>query len=330
MAHNIDSMAYVGEVPWHRLGAKVPAGINAEEMIRASGLDWTVVKKPVGRAQPAQRFVLVRKARGPAEVDLELGVVSGRYEPLQNTEAFRFFDPFIQQGVAFFETAGSLGDGGRVWVLARLPGQIEVVPGDEVSRYLLLSNSHDGRGAVTIKFTPIRVVCQNTLILATKEGEKGHLVRHSKKAMPLRLGEVAQMAGLFQSTFDEAAASFRAMARVQMTAQRLEEYLEALFPRTDKQALSGDRPDRWGRVTEVFENPARNGLTGHARHSLWGAYNAVTYVEDYRSTEGKTRPTADAAAALADARLNRVWFGTGADLKLKALETGLKLAANWQ
>ena len=92
-----------------------------------------------------------------------LGLVSNRYVPLQNIEAFSFFEPFIHNGWAQFHTAGALGNGERVWVLAKLDGQIVIGKDDAIDRYLLLSNKHDGTGAVSIRFTPIRVVCQNTL-----------------------------------------------------------------------------------------------------------------------------------------------------------------------
>jgi hypothetical protein len=111
-----------------------------------------------------------------------------------------------------------------------MPGQIEIVPGDEVSRYLLLSNTHDGRGSVTIKFTPIRVVCQNTLVLAMKDGEKAFSVRHSRTSMTLRLDEVSSMIGLFQAVFDDAARAFQRMVKTSMDSTRLDTYLEAVFP----------------------------------------------------------------------------------------------------
>ncbi len=323
MAHNIDSMAYIGEEPWHGLGNAVHAGASADEMIKQAGLDWTVDKTPIGRAQPGQvgsRFMLTRKARDASEQDVPFGVVSHLYKPLQNAEAFRFFDPFIKRGVASFETAGALGSGERVWVLARMPGQIEIVPGDEVSRYLLLSNTHDGRGSVTIKFTPIRVVCQNTLVLAMKDGEKAFSVRHSPNAMTLRLDEVSSMIGLFQAVFDDAARAFQRMVKTPMDSKRLDAYLEAVLPRTPEQRAKGT-PERWARIQEAFESGRPTGHVHGTRNTLWAAYNAITYDEDYRKPR---------SAVTDDSRLNRVWFGEGADRKLVALQKGMELAAAWR
>src|SRR5690606_26120621 len=117
-----------------------------------------------GTEEVFSRYELVRPLAPEAGDDeVLLGVVSHAYEPLQNTQAFDFFDSIVDRKEAFFETAGALGQGERVWVLAKLPDVIEIVRGDDCCRYLLLSNTHTGQGSVIVKFTSVRVVCQNTL-----------------------------------------------------------------------------------------------------------------------------------------------------------------------
>jgi phage/plasmid-like protein (TIGR03299 family) len=129
-------------------------------------------------------------------------VVGHGYEILQNDKAFEFFEPFIVSRAARFETAGALRDGERVWVLAKLADPIRVIGDDVVDRYLLLSNSHDGRGAVSIRFTPVRVVCQNTLNLATKGGSATIHVRHTR-GMYQRLDQAQQekLGQVIEATF---------------------------------------------------------------------------------------------------------------------------------
>src|SRR4051794_34091515 len=112
MPHNVGSMAYYGERPWHRLGTAIPERANAREMIQAAGLDWTVQKIPIPNHRATQddepnRFHLVRQARDNSEVELPLGMVGRQYQTLQNSEAFDFFDPIIGEKKAVFETAGS-------------------------------------------------------------------------------------------------------------------------------------------------------------------------------------------------------------------------------
>jgi len=120
---------------------------------------------------------------------------------LQNTEAFTFFDPIIHAGAAFYESAGALGKGERVWVLARVTSDHEIVPGDRISKYLLLSNSHDGKGAVHVKFTPVRVVCRNTLNQAIERGPTLRVAHTS--SMKDRLKEVAEAVKRIDARFNE-------------------------------------------------------------------------------------------------------------------------------
>ena len=247
---------------------------------------------------------------------MPLGVVSPRYCPLQNSEAFEFFDPIIGEKKAVFETAGSLGNGERVWVLAKVPGELRVVGDDCCSKYLLLSNSHDGRGSISVKFTPVRVVCQNTLILALESGETAHQVRHSKY-MQDRLQGVQALVSLTWKTFERALELFQFLARVQVDTHRLRTYLGAVYPLTEEQRQPNKQPERWEHVIKLFEVGDAPNLS--PSHTLWGAYNAVVRYEDYRR----------AREAGPDRRLNRVWFGQGASLKLLALQQADQFGRHW-
>ena len=195
MVANVQTMAYHGDVPWHGIGRPVPMGLTAEQMIRAAGLDWDVELRPargatkINRKGEVSRYEVVRVPRPASrETEVLLGIVSRRYQPLQNAEAFEFFDPIVGEKKAYFETAGALGEGERIWVMAKMPGAMEIVPGDECMKHLLLSNTHSGDGSVIVKFTSVRVVCQNTLMLAMRDGQKAYRVRHSKR-MQFKLGE---------------------------------------------------------------------------------------------------------------------------------------------
>jgi phage/plasmid-like protein (TIGR03299 family) len=321
MAHNVDSMAYYGDIPWHGLGTEIPGRANAAQMISAAGLNWEVAMRPIPNVganakKEARRFHLVRMPRNGDEIEVPLGVVGARYRALQNKEAFEFFDPIIGDSKAVFETAGSLGNGERIWVLAKVPGEIRVIGDDICSKYLLLSNAHDGRGSVSVKFTPIRVVCQNTLMLALGSGEKAHNIRHSKH-MQDRLQDVQELLKLIWTTFKKAEEMFQALAKVWVDAQRLDTYLEAVYPRTEELRKAKKRPERWDSVAYLFE--AGDFPRLRPSHTLWGAYNAVTRYEDYRR----------AKEAGPDRRLNRIWFGRGADLKLHALQQADGLREQW-
>jgi phage/plasmid-like protein (TIGR03299 family) len=318
-------MAYYGDVPWHKLGTRVPKDVTAEQMIMAAGLDWSVElraargARQINKKGEFSRYEVVRMPRaGSREAEILLGVVSRRYQPLQNVEAFQFFDPIVGEGKAYFETAGALGEGERIWVMAKMPEAMRIVRGDDCFKYLLLSNTHTGEGSVTVKFTTVRVVCQNTLMLAMEDGQKAYRVRHSK-IMQFRLEELAEFLAITQDVFIKAEAEFKRLAKIQMIEKRLEHYLDTVFPRTEGQKKKGTYPPRWGFVEEVFETRPDLQLDG-VRGTLWGAYNAITAFEDYMQPQREELP---------DQRLERTWFGSGADIKLKALTEATALAAKW-
>ena len=325
MPANVQTMAFYGDVPWHGLGTPVPKGVTAEEMIRAAGMDWRVELRPARGAKQINskgeysRYEVVRVARpGTEEAEVLFGVVSRRYQPLQNVEAFEFFDPIVVEKKACFETAGALGDGERIWVMAKMPEALEIVPGDECRRYLLLSNTHTGAGSVIVKFTSVRVVCQNTLMIAMEDGQKAYRVRHSKR-MQFRLDELAEFLAITQKVFLNAEECFRRLAKIRMIEDRLERYFEAVFPRSEAQKKNGDKPQRWGFLREMFEGRPDLQMPG-VRGTLWGAYNAVTRFEDYKQPQQEE---------MQDQRLERTWFGGGADIKLKALGKAKELSAHW-
>lgn len=324
MPANVQTMGYYGELPWHGLGKQVPKGVTAEQMIRAAGLDWEVELRPargareINRKGEFSRYEVVRVPR-PAtnENEVLLGVVSRRYQPLQNVEAFSFFDPIVGESKAYFETAGALGEGERIWVMAKMPGAMEIVRGDECFKYLLLSNTHSGDGSVIVKFTAVRVVCQNTLMLAMEDGQKAYRVRHSKQ-MQFKLDELAAFLSMTQEVFLKAEEQFKRMAKIQMIEGRLEHYFEAVFPRSAVQKRKGEKPTRWEDVRKVFETQDLQlpGVPG----TLWAAYNAITWFEDYRRPQQEEQP---------DRRLERTWFGDAADTKLRALVKATELANSW-
>jgi phage/plasmid-like protein (TIGR03299 family) len=335
MAHNIDSMAYYGEVPWHGLGKRVSLGIKSEEMIRAAGLDWEVQMRPARGAKidikgTASRYELFRMPRSNSEQgelfptlrsyseenEILLGVVTKNYKPLQNVEAFSFFDPIIKQGKAYFETAGSLGQGERIWVMAKLPDIVKIAHNDECWKYLLLSNNHTGEGSVIVKFTMIRVVCQNTLMLSMEDGQKVFRIRHSKFKMFERLDDLTELIAQTLETYKRAEELFKKFVQIQMKTAMLDEYLEAIYPRNKVQKKETTHPEKWDHVKKLFEDNAW--LTfGGIKGTLWAAYNAVTQFEDYRMP----RVEEDG-----EKQLNRIWFGSSAEIKYKAFQKAQEFA----
>jgi phage/plasmid-like protein (TIGR03299 family) len=314
------SMFYIDEVPWHGLGTKLDKPATAQEAITAAKLDWPVVKLPLFagsiRIPVPDRFAVVRKTGNLiARTDPVLGVVSNEYAPLQNREAFAFFDPIVDQDAAIYHTAGALGQGERVWILAKLPGHIRVVGDDITEKYLLLSNSHDGKSSVQIKFTPVRVVCQNTLTLALNDGPVCRVIHHAD--IHDKLKQAHEMLGIITERFDEMERSFQAMSRVQVNRQRLGEYLATVYSDSkepDRQELV-QRDRNW---SEYFFDQGRGNQLQGVAGSLWAAFNGVTEWQDHRQTRQNSNQ-----------RLHSAWFGKSSRTKARAFSVAQDKIQAW-
>src|SRR5678815_2693601 len=174
MAHEVESGMFVGQPAWHGLGTVLPNAPSIEDAIVCAGLDWTVKLAPlaiVADGRPVDHCATVRESD-----DSILGVVGPGYVPLQNREAFAWFQPMVESGAVTLEAAGSLREGRRIWILGRCAdSSADIVPGDEVRQYLLLAHGHDGSLAIRVGFTSVRVVCANTL-RASLESDESALV----------------------------------------------------------------------------------------------------------------------------------------------------------
>lgn len=318
MSHEVEQMFSAGNVvPWHRLGNVIEEAPSISRGITLAGLDWEVGTKPLftedGEGVPAR--ATYRKDTGAI-----LGVVGTRYTPLQNKEAFEFYEPLIDSGLVTLETAGSLKEGRRIWVLGKINRDpIVIVPkaDDTIEQYILLSNSHDGITAIRCGFTPVRVVCWNTLSWAhnlaqDQEKNAGKLlrVRHTKNAKQA-LHEIRDVMDLATQTFSASADQYRALAEHDCNEADLKRYVRIVW---------GHKPDDDAacktvlpRVEELVECGAGNDLDG-VKGTWWAAYNGIT---EYLSHQ---RGSSD------EKRLDSLWFGSGVNMNRKALEVGLEMA----
>jgi phage/plasmid-like protein (TIGR03299 family) len=312
----VETMMSVRETPWHKKGVVLSdAPRTWREAARAAGADWTVHAMPVGLLGDAQGIdgyrAIVR------ETDMRvLSIVSESYTPIQNAQVFSFFDEVVAEGLASWETAGVLHDGRVVWAQVRMGQSFDVVPGDEVRSYGLLSNAHDTSRKARYLSTPQRVVCANTLAAAESGGEFTFGVRHTGNA-PLRLEDAKRALGFAAKQFADTADAYRRIAKVQLTGEKLASYLEASIDATrdEKGNLSSRTRNVLGTIQELFEGKGRGSALPGVRGTAWGAYNAVTEWVDYVRDDGKD----------AGARLDSIAFGTGADIKKRALRAALAM-----
>ena len=316
--HEVESMMFLGETPWHRLGTRVIEIPTADEAIVAAGLNWKVETKPLFLADGTQ---VSNKAVVRDSDNSVLGVVGENYKPLQNKDAFNFFNPFVESGLATFETAGSLRQGKRVWILAKInkdPMTIVSKSNDIVEKYVLLAHGHDGLMSVRVGFTPIRVVCANTLAMSISDNGSSLLrVKHTKNLQD-NLDKVAKIMNLANQKFEATAEQYRFLANREINAKDLEKYVKLVFvgPKYEQMEAEGQKPARdvLPKVIELFETGRGNALPGVAG-TTWAAYNAVNEYLGYERGADES------------SRLDKMWFGDSANLNKKALEVALEMVA---
>lgn len=305
MAHRLSirangkvEMAYTGEIPWHKLGTQVSGLQSAMNMMAHAGMDWTVETEPIylqnGVLIPDKAAIIRQDTR---EV---FDIASDHYVPIQNAQNAETLDAIIANG-ATVETMGAI-DGGRIcWALAKVPKTFEVVSGDVVETYILLTWGHDGKHGVTGYNTGIRVVCANTLNMATAK-RAAFSVRHSKNAQ-VRIDEAREALGIVYKEMEDTAELFRKLAARPLTESESATYIEQVFPypasvRQESEAetlarlmgnpvgeLEKAARDAMARVDEVRGIIVR--LMGEGKGSefapgsAWNAYNAVTEYTDH-------------------------------------------------
>lgn len=225
MAANVETMFSVREKPWHGLGKIIADAPNSEEAIRLAGLDWNVYQQDLVTMNGLE--VPGFKANIRDSDDSVLGIVTDRYKVVQNHEAFKFTDELLGKGVRY-ETAGSLQDGKRTWILAKLPNEYIILE-DQISPYLVFFNSHDGSGSIRCAVTPIRVVCQNTLNLALATAKRSWSAVHTQSVND-KMQEAAQTLFFAEKYMAELGKEIYKLHKVSLTDSKVLEYIEEFFP----------------------------------------------------------------------------------------------------
>lgn len=310
MAHMVETMAYAGEVPWHGLGTKVPSDLTPIQMLDAAGLNWTVEKIPAYATVAGKQVDIGQSALVRNTDNSILDIVSNDWNPVQNETAFEFFNDFISAGEMEMHTAGSLRDGQIVWALAKVKESFELFKGDTIDSYLLFSNFHRYGFSTDVRFTPIRVVCNNTLTLSLNSAvERMAKISHRKE---FNGDEVKSMLGIAH----EKLAQYKEMASFlgsrRYNDENIVEYFTRVFP------VSGSNDKKKKEVSKNAEIALdvldKQPGTEFAPGTWWQAFNAVTYVTDH------------IAGRNADNRLQSAWYGYHKGIKTKALETAIEYA----
>ena len=232
MAANVETMFYTREKPWHGLGTMVAEAPNSKDALRLAGLNWKVLQEPVYTEN--EELIQGYKANVRDTERKVLGVVTDRYKVIQNEEAFAFTDTLLGEGVRY-ETAGSLQEGRRVWMLARLPREF-IIGGERISPYMVFSNTHDGSGAVKTALTPIRVVCNNTLNLALRTAKRSWSMIHTGDISG-KIEEAKNTLLLADEYMTALGQEFENLRKIKLSEKQVLDYIKSLLPMEENYSL---------------------------------------------------------------------------------------------
>lgn len=309
-ATKIETTAFVGSTPWG-IGTKVPDDLTPDQMLKAAGLDWEVEKSPLytrfdDNEIRVDKSALIRTSDGSV-----LDVVGDDWNPVQNYEAFEFFNDFIAAGEMKMDTAGSLKGGRNVWALAKINESFDILGGDVVESYLLFSNPHQYGKSIDIRTTNVRVTCANTLTSALNgKAERMFKMNHRRVFDGDAVKEILGISKNRLLQYKEAA-TFLSTKR--FTDETIVEYFNRVFPvTTGAKKDAGELASRAAR--QAFENLETQPGAEFAPGSWWQALNSATYYVDH--VKGRSDET----------RMQSAWFGSGANTKINALNIALEMA----
>lgn len=285
MAANVETMFYTRTKPWHGLGVQVQEAPESKDALRLAGLDWKVYQREVYTDSGIK--IEGYRANVRNTDNKVLGVVTERYKIVQNEEAFSFTDALLGEGVRY-ETAGSLQEGKKVWLLARLPKEY-IISGEQISPYLVFSNSHDGSAAVRVAVTPIRVVCNNTLNLALSTAKRSWAMVHTGNIKG-KIHEAQETLFMAETYMGKLGKEIEELKRQRITERQVKEYIEILLPLEKTTSLTAAKNVKRLRDdlrARYYDAPDLQDVGGN------NAYRFINAVSDFATHNEPLRRTAN-------------------------------------
>ncbi|HCQ9958812.1 DUF932 domain-containing protein [Acinetobacter baumannii] len=345
MAHQIETMAFVGQTPWHGLGNQLPQNQPIEIWAQQAGMDWRIESSNVSYMAKNERGQSIlmpyeeQRVLYRSDTHEPLSVVSQRYQEVQPKEILEFYRDLTEQSGFELETAGVLKGGRKFWALART-GQSAALKGKDVSNgYILLATACDGTLATTAQFTNVRVVCNNTLSIAIRGQTSGEGVVKVPHSTKFDAKKIKQQLGISIKTWDEHMYEMKQLTQRKVTQQEAAAYFDAVFNNTtmsaidqeesiiqyylkaasiDKKTNSKSEPNgrAMSKAMEMFNGQGRGAELSSAKDTAYGLLCSITEFVDH-----------ERRAMSRDHRLNSAWFGAGANIKQRGLEQALKMAS---
>lgn len=322
MAHLLQSLAYVGQTPWHELGNQLPAKQPIEVWAREAGMDWSIRETPVRYlAEQAGALGSImsfddQKVLYRSDTKAPLSVVSGRYQVVQPKDVLEFYRDLTEIAGYELETAGVLKQGRKFWALARTGKSAALKGTDVVNGYLLLATSCDGTLATTATPTTVRVVCNNTLSIALGGATSAIKVPHNTS---FDAQAVKRQLGVAVSQWDSFMYRMKTLSERKVKSHEAMNYFLKVLCQADGHAdpslvLTNERALK--KVQAMYEGAGRGAELTAAKGTAWGLLSSVTEFVDH-----------ERRARSQEFRLDSAWFGQGAALKQRALDHALQLVS---
>ena len=333
MAHQFTSGVFLhNQSAWHKLGTVLDGTLPAREAFSIAQADFTVAGRPIYDAD--MRAIDGYQAITRTDTGTTLSVMNGTYTLVQNEQLIRVAEALHED--ATMDAVCVLAEGRKVTFTARIrQAEGDVLRGDTIHQYLVGCTSHDGSIAFQILFSPIRVVCQNTLSAALGEAarssRKGKVcrIRHTRNANVL----IAQLPALIdfqRQQFTGGLAELRAMAATPCTSAQFRTYIESVFAEQLSGTINARRGDTstarprrledlpaWDSLAHKFHGRAIGSDIPGVKGSYWGAYQALT--EFLSHDAGRAKDPTEAARQ----RLESLYWGQGATALTRAHELAL-------
>lgn len=319
MAHEVSSMAYQGNTPWHGIGEKLSPNQSIDIWAESAGLNWKILNSPVHYATQKSGCLQEIHSFGGKQVlyrsdtKFPLSVVSDRYKVVQPIEILEFYRDLTEKSGFELETAGVLKDGKKMWALARTGQSASIKGNDLMNGYLLLATACDGSMATTAQFTSVRVVCNNTLAISLKHGQGAVKVPHSKAFDPTL---VKQRMGLATSNWEEFMYKMKGLSERRLKDSEARQFIHSVFQNANGSNIIYSNEKAKAKVLTLYNGHGMGSGFASSKNTAFGLLNAVTEYVDHQQK-----------AKNAHYRLDSAWFGNGANMKERAFNESLKLIA---
>jgi phage/plasmid-like protein (TIGR03299 family) len=310
------------EPAWHGLGLVLKEKLyDYQKALKLAGADWSVSLRPIYLDEKGLNLCPDKVWVCRDDTNKYLATVGKKFRPIQNLDAFKFFEPFLHERDCWVSTAGVLYGGKKVFITAEIENfNAEIVEGDPVRNFLLLSNSHNDKMKLTVKFVRERVVCANTLEVALAENGVFKSVGHNSRSQ-LELQEIQTSIDICKRTFKDSTEEFRLLTKKSLKTEEFRSYLERVFQselrdagkrRTTSEEIKLEDLRCTKRIIEFYEQEPDLQID-KVRGTLYGAFNAIS---QYITHNKSSNP---------DSRYNSLWYGSDSLLLRNAKEVALSL-----